>query len=176
MTEYVATRWYRAPELLLGSDYTNAVDIWAVGCIMGEITDKQPLFPGENEIDQLFLIQKIMGTLPQDQRELFQKNPRFVGMRFPEIARPETIERRYLGKMSKKAVSLMKGLLHLSPESRFTAMEALQHSFFDDIRCQSDLDEAMANSREQSILTLNFRSQELQNGTTPSSQIQGKIN
>ena len=54
LTDYVATRWYRAPELLLGSTtYTKAVDLWAIGCIMGELVDGQPLFPGESEIDQM---------------------------------------------------------------------------------------------------------------------------
>lgn len=54
MTDYVATRWYRAPELLLGSsDYDTTVDMWAIACIMGELSDGQPLFPGDSEIDQL---------------------------------------------------------------------------------------------------------------------------
>lgn len=61
LTDYVATRWYRSPELLLGDKYSKEVDIWAIGCIMGEITDGEPLFPGESEIDQLYVIQKIMG-------------------------------------------------------------------------------------------------------------------
>jgi cyclin-dependent kinase-like len=57
LTDYVATRWYRSPELLLGcNNYGKAIDIWAIACIMGELVDGQPLFPGENEIDQLFLI------------------------------------------------------------------------------------------------------------------------
>jgi len=51
LTDYVATRWYRSPELLLGDNYGKEVDIWAVGCIMGEISDGDPLFPGESEID-----------------------------------------------------------------------------------------------------------------------------
>ena len=51
LTDYVATRWYRAPELLLSNVYGKEVDIWAIGCIMGEITDGDPLFPGESEID-----------------------------------------------------------------------------------------------------------------------------
>jgi cyclin-dependent kinase-like len=56
LTDYVATRWYRSPELLLGcADYGKPVDIWAIGCIMGELIDGQPLFPGESEIDQLFV-------------------------------------------------------------------------------------------------------------------------
>ena len=58
LTDYVATRWYRAPELLLGStSYGREVDLWAIGCIMGELTDGQPLFPGESDIDQLYIIQ-----------------------------------------------------------------------------------------------------------------------
>ena len=51
LTDYVATRWYRAPELLLSNHYGKEVDIWAAGCIMGEITDGDALFPGESEID-----------------------------------------------------------------------------------------------------------------------------
>ena len=57
MTDYVATRWYRSPELLLGyTDYGPEVDMWAIGCIMGELSDGQPLFPGDSEMDQLYLI------------------------------------------------------------------------------------------------------------------------
>lgn len=52
-----------------------------------------------------------MGPLPSDQHEAFLKNPRFLGMKFPEVSKPETIERRYLGKLTKKALSFMKGLL-----------------------------------------------------------------
>ena len=51
LTDYVATRWYRAPELLLSNHHGKEVDIWAAGCIMGEITDGDALFPGESEID-----------------------------------------------------------------------------------------------------------------------------
>lgn len=56
LTDYVATRWYRSPELLLKAKYGKPSDLWAVGCIMGELIDGQPLFPGQNEIDQLYLI------------------------------------------------------------------------------------------------------------------------
>lgn len=77
LTDYVATRWYRSPELLLSGYYGKEVDIWAVGCIMGEITDGDALFPGDNEIDQLFCIQKIMGPLTPKQQEAFKNNERF---------------------------------------------------------------------------------------------------
>lgn len=85
LTDYVATRWYRAPELLLSNNYGKEVDIWAAGCILGEITDGEALFPGESEIDQLFCIQKILGKLTSNQQEEFNKNPRFIGLKFPDI-------------------------------------------------------------------------------------------
>lgn len=140
MTDYVATRWYRAPELLLSiQNYGKPVDLWAVACIMGELIDGQPLFPGENEIDQLYLIQKMLGPLPSDQKELFLKNPRFLGMKFPEISKPETLERRYIGKLSKKALSFMKILLKLEPSERLTCVEALQHPYFEGMRETNDI-------------------------------------
>ena len=61
-TEYVATRWYRAPELLVGEvNYGAAVDIWAIGCLFAEMMTGDPLFPGESDIDQLYLIVKMLG-------------------------------------------------------------------------------------------------------------------
>lgn len=55
--------------------------MWSVGCILGELSDGQPLFPGESEIDQLFTIQKVLGPLPPEQMKLFYNNPRFHGLR-----------------------------------------------------------------------------------------------
>jgi cyclin-dependent kinase-like len=61
-TDYVATRWYRAPELLVGDvEYGKAVDIWATGCIFAEILTGQPLFPGDTDLDQLYRIMKCLG-------------------------------------------------------------------------------------------------------------------
>ncbi|EGF79241.1 hypothetical protein BATDEDRAFT_30255 [Batrachochytrium dendrobatidis JAM81] len=61
-TDYVATRWYRAPELLVGdTEYGKAVDIWATGCIFAEILTGQPLYPGDTDIDQLYRIMKCLG-------------------------------------------------------------------------------------------------------------------
>lgn len=103
LTDYVATRWYRSPELLLGyiviffvytymnfalilrrvgcstQDYGFRVDVWAIGCIMAELLDGQPLFAGDTEIDQLYVIQKTLGPLPPSQMDIFQRNKRFVG-------------------------------------------------------------------------------------------------
>lgn len=62
-THQVATRWYRAPELLYGArQYNQGVDLWAVGCILGELLNGSPLFPGENDIEQLCCVLRILGT------------------------------------------------------------------------------------------------------------------
>ncbi|XP_053348684.1 cyclin-dependent kinase-like 5 [Clarias gariepinus] len=133
-TEYVATRWYRSPELLLGAPYGKAVDMWSVGCILGELSDGQPLFPGESEIDQLFTIQKVLGPLPPEQMKLFYSNPRFAGLRFPTVSHPQTLERRYLGILNGLMLDLMKNLLLLNPSERFLTEQCLNHLVFQALR------------------------------------------
>ena len=75
MTDYVATRWYRSPELLLsGGIYGPEVDYWAVGCIMGELADGNPMFPGENETDQINCIINVLGNLPEEIVNMYYRN------------------------------------------------------------------------------------------------------
>lgn len=132
LTDYVATRWYRAPELLLGStNYGFGVDMWAIGCIMGEISDGQPLFPGDNEIDQLYIIQKIIGPLTPEHQEMFMMNPRFTHLKFPDMSRPETLQKKYMGKLSKRALGLMKYLLCMEPKERLSSEECLKNIYFE---------------------------------------------
>jgi len=66
--------------------------------------------------------------------ESFNKNPRFIGMSFPEIKKPDTLEKRYTGKLSNNALSLMIGLLQMDPAERLTGEQALRHKYFDGIR------------------------------------------
>ncbi len=61
------------------------MDIWSIACILGELSDGQPLFPGESEIDQLYTIQKVLGQLPPDQMQLFYNNPRFSGLKVRKV-------------------------------------------------------------------------------------------
>jgi len=138
LTDYVATRWYRAPELLTGSGtYGPEVDYWAIGCIMGELTDGDPLFPGENEIDQIRVIQKVIGKLADDQNELIAKNPRFKGTNF-EVSKPETLERRYMGKLSKTAINFMKALLHPDPKLRLKDDKIFSHPYLENLSSIED--------------------------------------
>ena len=67
LTEYIATRWYRAPEILLGSKvYTKAIDMWAVGCLLGEMLSGRPLFPGTSTLNQIERILEFTG-IPEDE-------------------------------------------------------------------------------------------------------------
>ncbi len=62
MTEYVATRWYRAPEILLGSQkYSKAVDMWSVGCILGELVNKKAIFPGTSTLNTIEKVMELLG-------------------------------------------------------------------------------------------------------------------
>ena len=61
---------------------------------MGELADGNPLFPGENEVDQLYCIEKVLGNLPQEQINMFYSNPLFNGKSLLNVSRPETLERR----------------------------------------------------------------------------------
>jgi cyclin-dependent kinase-like len=131
LTDYVATRWYRSPELLITSGYYGPeVDYWAIGCIMGELADGDPLFPGDNEVDQLIVIQKVLGKLPEHQYELFQGNPGLKG-KMPDFSKPETLERRYMGKLSKQAINFMKMLLHPDPKMRLKGDAIFSHPYFE---------------------------------------------
>ena len=75
-----------------------------------------------------------MGPLTLEQMEMFQKNPRFIGIKFPEMMKPETLEKKYLGKLSKKALSFIKACLKMDPAQRLTAAETLQHPYFEGLR------------------------------------------
>ncbi|XP_070554367.1 cyclin-dependent kinase-like 5 isoform X2 [Ptychodera flava] len=130
-TDYVATRWYRSPELLLGAAYGKPVDLWSIGCILGELSDGQPLFPGESEIDQLYTIQKVLGPLPPDQMDMFRNNPRFSGLKFPDVSNFQTLERRYFGVLNAVMLDFMKNTLKMDPSERYTIQQCLDHKAFE---------------------------------------------
>ena len=131
MTDYVATRWYRSPELLLSNGiYGPEVDYWAIGCIMGELADGNPMFPGENEIDQLDCIIKVLGNLPQELVNMFYENPIYNRKELLKVSRPESLERRYMGKLGPTAIDFLKGLLQLDPSKRINDETVFKHKYF----------------------------------------------
>ena len=163
LTDYVATRWYRAPELLLSQgNYGKEVDYWAIGCIMGELVDGNPLFPGENELDQIHCIQKVLGNLTDKQEEMFYNNPIFNGKNLLNVTKPETLEKRYMGKFSKKAISFMKGLLAVDPKKRLNGDTVFKHAYFEKLvlaDLQKEVEQRMKtqNEKNNSILMGNTK-------------------
>ena len=152
MTDYVATRWYRAPELLLSSGiYGPEVDYWAIGCIMGELTDGNPLFPGENEIDQLDCIIKVLGNLPENLINMFYENPIYNGKELLFVSKAETLEKRYLGKLGKVDISFMKKLLELDPRKRLNGDNVLLDKYFDSFNEDNFEDKSFENKYDDDI-------------------------
>uniref|UniRef100_A0A6Q2ZFW7 cyclin-dependent kinase n=1 Tax=Esox lucius TaxID=8010 RepID=A0A6Q2ZFW7_ESOLU len=137
-TDYVATRWYRAPELLVGdTQYGPPVDVWAVGCVFAELLSGIPLWPGKSDMDQLYLIRKTLGDLTPRHQQVFSNNQFFSGVCIPEPQEMETLQQRYPN-LSYQALSLMKGCLRMDPTERLTCEQLLEHPYFDSQRDDSE--------------------------------------
>jgi serine/threonine protein kinase len=130
MTDYVATRWYRSPELILTCEYNLPVDIWAVGCIMGELIDGQPMFPGDDTLDQIYQIMKVVGTFDERLVRLFNENAAFKNVKFPDVVQGQSLEQRYKKKIDRVGINLLSQLLSIDEKTRPTAEQALLHPFF----------------------------------------------
>ncbi|XVF68636.1 hypothetical protein PTKIN_Ptkin11bG0017300 [Pterospermum kingtungense] len=129
MTEYVVTRWYRAPELLLNcSEYTAAIDIWSVGCILMEIIRREPLFPGKDYVQQLGLITQLLGS-PEDSDLGFLRsdNARKYVKQLPRFPKQPFAEK--FPDVSPVAIDLAEKMLVFDPSKRITVEEALNHPF-----------------------------------------------
>ncbi|KAI3358590.1 hypothetical protein L3Q82_014997 [Scortum barcoo] len=130
LTEYVATRWYRAPEILLGSTrYTKGVDMWSLGCILGEMLLGKALFPGTSTINQ---IEKIMSAIPHPSPDdiLAIKSEYGSSVIQRMLLKPQVpLEDLLQQSVPPDALDLLKGLLVFNPDKRLSAEQALQHPY-----------------------------------------------
>ncbi|KAK8739930.1 hypothetical protein OTU49_003270 [Cherax quadricarinatus] len=125
----VATRWYRAPELLYGArHYDEGVDLWAVGCIFGEMINNSPIFPGESDIDQLCVVLQILGTPSEATWPGLSRLPDYKKITFPE-SKPVPLE-QVLPDAPPDAIDLIKKFLIYSTNKRISAKKALLHQYF----------------------------------------------
>ncbi|KAI9996708.1 hypothetical protein PInf_014451 [Phytophthora infestans] len=142
LTEYVVTRWYRAPEIMLNClHYTTAIDVWAVGCIFAEMLLREPLFPGNDYLHQLKLIIKFLGT-PKQEDIGFVKNTK--ALRFLTklaISKPKKWRDVFAtsgaeNSVSAEAIDLLSKMLLFNPDKRISVDAALRHpylaTFFDE--------------------------------------------
>lgn len=161
MTEYVVTRWYRAPELVLTHEYTNKVDLWAVGCILGDLLGRKVMFPGKDFKHQVELVCKILGKPCEEDykhvtsnraRKFLQMLPETDGIPLDKLF-PEANE---------DALDLLSKLLKFSPEKRLTAEQALKHKYvaefhdeeFEKTRDEIDLSKIEPKSSDGGDLTM----------------------
>ena len=132
MTQYVVTRWYRAPEILMFSRvYDQAVDMWAAGCILAELFSRRALFPGTDHLHQLRLILAFTGT-PQPEA-LDGIDARLRGVIESMPPRPAVPIERAVPSAPPAALELLRGLLNLDPQSRTTATAALSSDFLESL-------------------------------------------
>ncbi|XP_064647834.1 mitogen-activated protein kinase 7-like [Lineus longissimus] len=129
MTQYVATRWYRAPELIMSFvDYSAAVDMWSVGCIFGEMLGRKQLFPGREVLSQLQLIISTLGTPSEEVME--QSKSDIVRGLVKSLGHKERVPwKSVYPKASKKSIDLLSKMLVIDPRERITAEKALKHPF-----------------------------------------------
>lgn len=128
-TEYVSTRWYRAPEVLLqASVYSSAVDMWAMGAIIAELFSLRPLFPGSSEADEIYKICSILGTPNQRTWAEGLQLAASINFQFPQLESIHLSE--VVPSASEDAVNLISWLCSWDPRRRPTAVEVLQHPFF----------------------------------------------
>ncbi|KAJ3515405.1 hypothetical protein NLJ89_g1782 [Agrocybe chaxingu] len=141
-TEYVSTRWYRAPEVLLFSrDYSNPVDMWALGTIMAELVNLRPLFPGADQVDQVARICEILGD-PSDAYGVDTfgsqigggpwikgiKLAKAVGFQFPKVE-PKDFFSLFEKTVPRSLIQCIRDLLRYDPDQRLTSRQCLEHIY-----------------------------------------------
>jgi len=137
MTQYVVTRWYRAPELImLVKDYDAAIDIWSAGCIMAELITRKVVFPGADYVKQLECIVKLVGTPTKEDITAMGGNERASRYAASLGSGPESKLGAMLAPFDPNplAVDLLKRTLAFNPTKRVTAADCLQNMYFSDVR------------------------------------------
>eukprot|EP01062_Namystynia_karyoxenos_P025407 TRINITY_DN1999_c1_g1_i1.p1 TRINITY_DN1999_c1_g1~~TRINITY_DN1999_c1_g1_i1.p1 ORF type:complete len:319 (+),score=125.72 TRINITY_DN1999_c1_g1_i1:100-1056(+) len=131
-THEIVTLWYRAPEVLLGEKkYSHTVDSWSVGTIIPEMASRQPLFPGDCEIDELFQIFRLLGTPTPETCPGVNELPDWKDQ-FPRW--PKKPLREQVKGIDPTGLDLIEKLLHYDPPQRLSCVGAARHPWFDEVR------------------------------------------
>ncbi|NXB93586.1 MK15 kinase, partial [Vidua chalybeata] len=138
LTEYVATRWYRAPEILLASRrYTKGVDMWSIGCILGEMLLGKPLFPGTSTMNQIEQILRVIPAPSPEDILALQSEYKASVINHMSSRQRVAFEEIFPSSTPLPALDLLKKLLVFNPDKRLTAEQALQHPYVSRFHCPS---------------------------------------
>lgn len=130
MTEYVATRWYRAPEIMLSfANYSTAIDVWSVGCILAELLGGKPIYKGRDYVDQLNQILHYLGTPSEDTLRRVG-SPRAQDYIRSLPIKPRIAFSNIFPKANPLAIDLLSQLLCFDPAKRISCDQALNHAYF----------------------------------------------
>ena len=137
LTEYVVTRWWRAPELLLSCpDYGTPIDVWSIGCIFGEMLGRKPVFNGSSYCDQLRRICDLLGPTNAELEFVKNEKARSFVLELPR-SEPANLNRCF-PTASGEAIDLLRRFLVIDPSKRITVAEALAHPFLGSMRDPDD--------------------------------------
>ncbi|KAG7399684.1 hypothetical protein PHYBOEH_008191 [Phytophthora boehmeriae] len=145
LTEYVVTRWYRAPEIMLNClHYSTAIDVWAVGCIFAEMLLREPLFPGNDYLHQLKLIIKFLGTPKQEDIDFVKNTKALRFLTKLAISKPKKWHDVFASSgaavaVSSEAIDLLSKMLLFNPEKRISVDAALRHPYLSTFFDENDL-------------------------------------
>nr|CAD60453.1 extracellular signal-regulated protein kinase [Marthasterias glacialis] len=138
LTEYVATRWYRAPEIMLNSKgYNKSIDIWSVGCILSEMLNGKPIFPGKHYLDQLNHILNVLGS-PSSEDLGCIHNDKARGYMQSLPFKPRVPWSRLYPVGDAKSLQLLDRMLTFNPDKRITVEDALKHDYLDQYHDPTD--------------------------------------
>lgn len=129
----VVTLWYRPPDVLLGSQqYNTSIDVWSAGCIIAEMVTGKPLFPGRSNADELVCIFKIMGTPSEKTWKGVSELPEWANNEFPDY-KPTPL-REVVLQLEPSGHDLLAKMLEMNPLPRISAVDALNHPYFADVK------------------------------------------
>lgn len=129
---YICSRFYRAPELMLGcTEYTTNIDLWSVGCIIAEMILGSPLFCGNSSVNQLIKIIEVLGTPTEQQINKMNKN--YKDTKFPKV-KAKNLKKVFPKGTPEEAVTFISKFLKYEPEERISGLEAMGDPFFDELR------------------------------------------
>mmetsp|Transcript_15053 Transcript_15053/g.44356 ORF Transcript_15053/g.44356 Transcript_15053/m.44356 type:complete len:378 (-) Transcript_15053:3324-4457(-) len=132
-TAYVTTRWYRAPEVLVGAAYGPPADVWALGCVLAELATGRPLLPGHDTLDQLCLTMQLVGKLPEAQARALRADKSLAAFAVPPPSQMSALDTSRFSACSAHLMQAVRACLDANPDTRLCALEVLCLPYFDNV-------------------------------------------